>query len=500
VSETTKQQKVSRTEHKEVLEKDRGSRSPSIVARESRETEPREPVSSEGKDRKEGTDIGKHTTNSESSESVYTRQWRIAEIAKHSQQSPLNSIHQNLDLEWMKVAYRRLQKDRAPGWDGQSVEEYGKDLEQRLEDLLKRAKSGRYQAPPVRRVHIPKGEGKETRPIGIPTTEDKVLQRAVTMILEPIYEEEFKNYSYGFRPGRSAHQALERIWKEIMNRPIQWIVEVDIRKFFDTLDHGKLREILRQRITDGVIIKLIDKWLKAGVMEGSEIRYLERGSPQGGVISPILSNLFLHEVLDKWFDEVVRERLKGQSFLVRYADDFVMGFQNKEDAERVYRVLPQRFAKYGLKINLEKTRVVEFQRPLVKEKRRKRTAHGSFDFLGFTHYWGKSRKGPWYLKRKTASNRERRTLRTIGQWCRENRHQPIEQQHRQIVRKLQGHYAYYGIKGNSRSISRVRYQVVRIWHKWLNRRSRGGRVITWKRYLTMINGKWKIPTAHVVHS
>jgi group II intron reverse transcriptase/maturase len=438
--------------------------------------------------------------NTESATNVLTRQWRIAEIAKQNLQKSLNSIHHHMDMDWLRVAYERLQKAKAPGYDGETVQAYGKDLERRLADLLVRVKGGSYKAPPVKRVHIPKGEGKETRPIGIPTTEDKVLQRAVAMLLEPIYEEEFKDFSYGFRPGRSAHQALERIWKQIMNEPIQWIVEVDIRKFFDTLDHSRLREVLRQRVTDGVITKLIDKWLKAGVMEKQQLSYPERGSPQGGVISPILSNIFLHEVLDKWFDETVKDRLKGRAFLVRYADDLVMGFQSKEDAERVYRVLPLRFKKYGLSINMEKTRVVRFARPGTKEQRRKTAQAGTFDFLGFTHYWGRTRRGQWFVRQKTASNRQRRTLRSIAQWCRKSRHQPIGQQHRQLCRKLQGHYAYYGINGNSRSINCVRHNVLYIWHKWLSRRSRGGSLLTWERFNAMIQGNMQIPLARVVHS
>ena len=286
--------------------------------------------------------------NSESSTNVLTRQWRIAEIAKQHPERSLNCIHHHLDLDWLRVAYGRLKKDKAPGYDAQTVRDYGNDLDRRLTDLLARVKGGNYCAPPGKRVRIPKGEGKETRPIGIPTTEDKVLQRAVAMLLEPIYEEQFFDFSYGFRPGRSAHQALQRIWKQIMDEPIQWIVEVDIRKFFDTLDHNRLREVLRQRVTDGVITKLIDKWLNAGVLEQQQLTYLEEGTPQGGVISPIISNVFLREVLDKWFEQAVKPRLHGRAFLVRYADDFVMGFQRKDEAERVYQVLPLRFQKYGL--------------------------------------------------------------------------------------------------------------------------------------------------------
>jgi group II intron reverse transcriptase/maturase len=437
--------------------------------------------------------------NPESSTSVLTRQWRIAEIAKQHPQGGLNSIHHHLDLDWLRVAYGQLQKDRAPGHDGETVQAYGKELDRRLTDLLARVKAGSYHAPPVKRVHIPKGNGKETRPIGIPTTEDKVLQRAVTMLLEPIYEGQFYDFSYGFRPGRSAHQALQRIWKQIMDEPIQWIVEVDIRKFFDTLDHGRLREVLRQRVTDGVITKLIDKWLKAGVLEQQQLTYPKEGTPQGGVISPILSNVFLHEVLDKWFEQTVKPRLRGRAFLVRFADDFVMGFERKDDAERVYQVLPRRFEKYGLKINSEKTRIVRFGGMQLKETHRGKAPAATFEFLGFTHYWARSRKGQWYVRRKTASSRQRRALRVMTLWCRKHRHQPIPEQHRQLCRKLHGHYAYYGITGNSRCLVSFRHQVLLIWHKWLNRRSRDPHQMTWKRFIAMLKGPLDLPAARIVH-
>jgi RNA-directed DNA polymerase len=253
--------------------------------------------------------------NTESSTGVLTRQWRIAEIAKQNPQRSLNSVHHHLDMDWLRAAYGRLQKDKAPGCDGETVQNYGQELDERLADLLARVKEGSYKAPPVKRVHIPKGNGKETRPIGIPTTEDKVLQRAVAMILEPIYEEEFKDFSYGFRSGRSAHQALQGIWKQIMNEPIQWIVEVDIRKFFDTLDHSRLREVLRQRVTDGVITRLIDKWLKAGVMEKRQLSYPEKGSPQGGVISLTSNSLATCRcVLPPWITSSTAWRLNSSPY------------------------------------------------------------------------------------------------------------------------------------------------------------------------------------------
>ena len=272
----------------------------------------------------------------------------------------------------MKEAYRRTRRESAAGVDGKSMELYGKELESNLRDLIGRAKSGRYHAPPVRRVPIPKGDGNETRPIGIPTTEDKVLQRAITMLLEPIYEQEFKEFSFGFRPGRSAHDGLEYLWKQCMDNQVRWIVDVDIRSYFDTLDHAKLREIVSQRVQDGVVRRLIDKWLKAGVMEAGELSYREKGTPQGGVVSPILSNIYLHEVLDKWFGHEVKACLKGRAFLVGYADDFVMGFACEQDAQRVCAVLPKRFGKYGLNLHPTKTRLIAFGRPCSEQEGGKR--------------------------------------------------------------------------------------------------------------------------------
>jgi group II intron reverse transcriptase/maturase len=295
---------------------------------------------------------------------VSTKQQRIAEIARQHPETSLTSLAHLIDLDWLLQAYQRTRKDGAVGVDGQTGEDYAADLEGNLRSLLERAKSGTYHAPPVRRVHIPKaGSATETRPLGIPTFEDKILQRAVVMVLEAICEQDFLDCSYGFRPGRSAHQALDTLWRSTMAMRGGWILDVDIRKFFDTIDHGHLREFLKRRVRDGVLLRLIGKWLNAGVLEDGCVTHPESGSPQGGVISPILSNLFLHYVLDAWYEREVRPRLKGESFLIRYADDFVIGFSHEEDARRVLAVLPKRFAKYGLTIHPEKTRLVPFERP-----------------------------------------------------------------------------------------------------------------------------------------
>ena len=339
--------------------------------------------------------------------SVSTKQQRIAELAKRSPQMGFTSLAYLTDIDWLREAFYRTRRDGAPGVDGQTWSNYERDLEVNLPSLLDRAKSGVYRAPPVRRVHIPKaGSTTETRPIGIPTLEDKVLQRAVVMLLEPIYEQDFDAGSYGFRPGRSAHDALEDLWKRTMDSGGGWILEVDIRKFFDTLDHAHLRQFLQLRVRDGVLKRLIGKWLKAGVMESGSVSYPEAGSPQGGVISPLLANVFLHYVLDTWFRQEVQPRLRGRAHLIRCADDFVILFAHEEDARRVMEVLPKRFGKYGLTLHPDKTRLIPFRRPSHKaggDGGNGTDRPGTFDLLGFTHYWGRTRRGGWAVMRQTAS-------------------------------------------------------------------------------------------------
>lgn len=426
-------------------------------------------------------------------EMVSTRLQRVAELAQEAPQRVLTTLAHHIDLWWLYVAYQRTRKDGATGVDGQTAQEYAQGLGKRLRDLLNRLKSGTYRAPAVRRVHIPKGDGK-TRPIGIPTFEDKVLQRAVVMMLEAVYERDFRECSYGFRPGRSAHQALEALWTKLMRMGGGMVLDGDIRAFFDSLDHAKLRSILDQRVRDGVLRRVIDKWLKAGVLEEGAVSYPLAGTPQGGVISPLLANIYLHEVVDQWFEEVVKPRLEGEAFLIRYADDFVMVFASERDARRVMEVLPKRFGKYGLSVHPEKTRMVDFRCPPPQRKKR----GGSVDLLGFTHYWGRSRKGRWVVKRQTASKRLTRALRAVEQWCKRNRHRPVVEQHAVLGRKLRGHCAYYGITGNAQRLQDFRHGLTWIWQRWLNRRGQH-RAMPWDRFHRLLK-RYPLPPAVAIHS
>jgi group II intron reverse transcriptase/maturase len=414
-------------------------------------------------------------------------------LARRLPQTALTNLSHHIDVEWLREAFRRTRKDGAAGVDGQTWSGYEQDLEANLASLLTRFKSGSYRAPPVRRVHIPKGDGNETRPIGIPTLEDKVLQRAVAMCLSAVYEQAFLDCSYGFRPGRSAHNALDRLRKEVMDMWGGWIVEVDIRRFFDTLDHAKLREILERRVRDGVILRQIGKWLNAGVLEGTSLSFPDQGTPQGGVISPLLANVYLHEVLDKWIEERVKPKAHGNVVLVRYADDFVILFRAEHDARAVYAALPKRFAEYGLALHPDKTRLIHFRQP----PRRGPKAHVSFDFLGFTHAWMKTGKGIWVLFQVTSRKRRTRSLSRIRAWLAQHRHDPIRAQHQALSQKLRGHYAYFGRPGNARRLGSFCDEVRREWKKWLGRRSWSG-ALFWERF-QQLEQRHPLPRPRLVH-
>jgi len=423
-------------------------------------------------------------TRTSGCEDISTRRQKIAELAREAPTMTWTTLAHHIDMAWLEEAYRRTRKDGAVGVDGVTTQAYEERLQENLSDSLERFKSGRYRAAPVRRVHIPKDGTGKTRPIGIPTLEDKILQRAVLMVLEPIYEQEFLDCSYGFRPGRSAHQALEALWRGLMDSGGGWVIDLDIQSFFDTVDRKSLEAFLDQRVRDGVIRRTLGKWMNAGVMEEGMRSHPETGVPQGAVISPLMSNLYLHEVLDLWFEQAVKPRLSGRAFMVRFADDAVLAFEREEDARRVLEVLPKRFARFGLSLHPEKTRLVDFRSP-PRQRSGGSQRERSFDMLGFTHLWGRSRKGRWVVQRKTAKSRFSRALRRVGQWCRDHRHLPVAAQQRTLSRKLRGHCAYYGITGNAKALSRFRYEVHRRWRKWLNRRS---------------HARYPLPPMRVVHS
>lgn len=425
-------------------------------------------------------------------DNVSTKLQRIAELARKAPQMAIRTLAHHIDAEFLREAYQRTRKDGAAGVDDQTAADYAVNLEGNLRSLLDRFKSGSYYAPPVRRVEIPKDNG-ETRPLGIPTFEDKVLQRAVAMVLNAVYEQDFLPCSYGFRPGKSAHQALQALWNATMKVGGGWVIEIDIRHFFDSVDHGHLRAFLEQRVRDGVLRRTIDKWLNAGVQQDGAIRYLDGGTPQGGVISPLLANVYLHEVLDVWFERVARPRLDGSAQLIRYADDAVIVFAREADAQRMMTVLPKRFARYGLMLHPEKTKLIDFRRPTGNGD-----GPGSFDVLGFTHFWGRSRKGNPAVQRKTARSRFGRALQRVAEWCRKGRHLPVREQHKTLVAKVRGHYNYFGITGNSRALGRFLHEVKRVWRKWLHRRSNRARM-TWERF-KLLCSRYPLPWPVVVHS
>lgn len=431
---------------------------------------------------------------------VSTRLQRIAELARKMPGAALSTLSHHIDLGSLREAYRRTRKDGATGVDEMTAKEYASKLDENLASLLERFQSGTYWAPPVRRVHIPKGDGTKTRPIGIPTIEDKVLQRAVTMVMEAVYEQDFLDCSWGFRPGRSAHGALETLREGLRKMKGGWVLDVDIKSFFDTIDHGQLRSFLDQRVRDGVLRRMIDKWLKAGVFEEGAIHYPDGGTPQGGVISPLLANVYLHHVLDMWFESMAKPKLRGEAFLVRYADDFVIVCAMQSDAEKLMAVLPKRFGKYGLTLHPEKTRLVRFTKPGFTSNRNGGDGgSGTFDLLGFTHYWHRSYRGKgWVIGQKTAKDRLTRAIRKVTEWCRANRHRKVTDQHRDLVPKLRGHYQYYGITGNGRALHSFHEAVRREWHRWLNRRSQRNNM-TWDRFLQLVK-HYVLPQPRILHA
>jgi group II intron reverse transcriptase/maturase len=356
--------------------------------------------------------------------------------------------------------------------DGVTYETYERDAARNIQALHERLKNGKYQAQPLRRVYILKEDGKQ-RPLSIPALEDKIVQKAVLEILNAIYEQDFLECSYGFRPGRGPHQALDEVGRVICTRPTGWILEIDITAYFDSIVRQQLMELIEKRVRDRSVLHLIRKWIQTGVIEEGRLLVSETGTGQGQTISPLLANIYLHYVLDEWVEDEVKPRLRGEAHEIRFADDAVLCFQYKEDAEKVMEVLPKRFAKYGLTLHPEKTRLVEFGRYAEANAKRRGKKPATFDILGITYVCARSRKGKFTVHVKTMKKRFKRGLRAITEWCQENRHMPVDEQQKTLNAKLRGHYQYYGRPTNYRSIWRFYQEVCHIWRKWLSRRTRG---------------------------
>lgn len=397
-----------------------------------------------------------------------------------------------IDEAALARAFRRIRKGAAVGVDGVTKEQYEQDLERNLRDLHGRLRAMRWRHQPIQRVHIPKEKGK-TRPIGISTIEDKVVQGALRDVLEAVYEPIFKDCSYGFRRGRSAHDALRALNQALFKGNVSWILEIDVESYFDSIDRKMLMEMIQERVVDGSLKRLIGKCLHVGVLDGAEYAEPDEGTAQGSALSPLLGNIYLHHVLDVWFERDVLPRLGGKAQLIRFADDAVIGFEREDDARRVMEVMGKRFARYGLRLHPEKSRVVAFRRPDRTDKGGK--GPGTFDFLGFTHYWRRARSGRWMPGLKTRKARLRRFVVTVADWCRGHRHEPVEEQHAALSRRIAGHFNYFGINGNVPCLRQVQRACQSAWHKWLNRRSqRASR--NWKQFTELLQ-RYPLPRARV---
>ena len=401
---------------------------------------------------------------------------KVVERARREPEGRFHSLAHLIDVPALARAYRRIRNGAAVGVDGVTKEQYGRELESNLQDLHARLRSMRYRHQPILRVHIPKGQGK-TRPIGISAFEDKLVQDAVREVLEAIYEQDFSDCSYGFRPKRSAHDAVRTLDRIVHRGEVNWTAEADIKSFFDSVDRSALSKMLQTRVADGSLLRLIGKCLHVGVLDGAEITEPETGTAEGSVLSPILGNVYLHHVLDLWFEREVKPRLRGKATLIRYCDDFLIGFEREDDARRVHAVLGKRMERFGLTLHPDKTRLLAFGKPSAGSSK----GPGTFDFLGFTFYWKRARSGRWGMACKTRSASLRRAIVSVYDWCQRYRHQPVKVQHAALCRRIQGHFHYFGVSGNFRSLLLVAEAGKRSWYKWLCRRSQRKR-LTWDRF------------------
>ncbi|MBL8792306.1 MAG: group II intron reverse transcriptase/maturase [Planctomycetia bacterium] len=418
---------------------------------------------------------------------------KVAERARREPDGQFHSLAHLLDEAALNRAYHRQRPDAAVGVDGITKEDYGQDLEDNLRNLHERMKTKRYRHQPIWRVHIPKDHGK-TRPLGISAFEDKVVQDALREVLQAVYEQDFLDCSYGYRPGRSAHDALRALHGAADRSELNCVLEADIVSFFDSLDRQALLGMLQERVADGSLLRLVSKCPHVGVLDGAESATPDTGTAQGSILSPLLGNIYLPYVLDQWFHQEVQPRLRGRACLIRYADDLVSGFQYREDAERVLAVLPKRMQRYGLTLHPDKTRLLDFRRPPQAQQRGK--GPDTFDFLVFTLYWRRTRGGRWRLACKTRRARLRRAIQAVSSWCCGQRHEDLQVQHGALRSRLQGHYNYFGVNGNLKSLARLLWHARRAWYKWLRRRSQRTR-LNWARFQDLLRS-YPLPEPRVM--
>ena len=475
------------------------SDSPIIPAKSSNKAEGPAVEATEGRGLAKGNSPERNASRTQGREDAPSALERVRQAATRDKKQRFTALFHHInDVERLRAAFFAIKKDAAAGIDGETWEHYVENLEANLQDLSHRLKRGAYRAKPVRRVYIPKvGKPGELRPLGVTALEDKIVQRATAEVLNAIYEQDFLEFSYGFRPGRSPHQALDALAVGIGTRKVNWVLDADIRKFYDTLDQGWLVKFIEYRIADRRVVRLIQKWLKAGVLEEGRRVQSEIGTVQGGSISPLLSNIYLHYVLDLWVQRWRQKQARGEVILVRFADDFVAGFQHRHEAERFLAELRERFARFGLQLHADKTRIVEFGR--FAEPNRRKRGDGkpeTFNFLGFTHSCGKTRKGHFTVLRQTMRLRWQAKLRALKEELRRRLHTPIREQGTYLRSVLMGHFRYYGVPMNGPALGAFRQAVGYLWRTVLRRRSQGNH-LPWRRMRRYI-AKW-FPPAEVCH-
>ena len=420
-------------------------------------------------------------------ETVRTKLTRIAQRARKDKEAKFCALGHLMYKSTLREAFRRLSRTAAPGIDEETKESYEENLDENLADLYKRLRTDSFSPNPVKRKYIKKPNSNKKRPLGIPALEDKIVQTALVIILEKIYEQDFLPFSYGFRPEKNCHEALKNLSKDIGTRKVNYVIDADIKGFFENVDHNWLMRFVEHRVTDSKILRLIKRFLKAGIIEEGRYYNIENGVPQGGSLSPLLANIYLHYVIDLWFDKVVREYCQGEVWMTRYADDIVFCFQYERDVENFYKALKKRLAKFELQLSEEKTKILEFGRFAERDAKRKgESKPGTFDFLGFTHYCGRSRKGRFKLKWKTARKKFREKINIFKEWIKESRHLPLSKIWQKVNQKLKGHYQYYGVSDNWDNLLRFKDEITKLLYKWLNKRSQRNS-LTREEFIDLLN-------------